>query len=197
MTILAHKTDSLSLKGHLLIAMPQMNDPRFHRAVIFMVAHDTKGSMGIVINNPLVSPDFEDVLRQVGISDEKPLNPSLKSTLVMSGGPVESAHGFLLHSADFCQKDTIPIDDFFGLSGTIESLRAIVSGYRPEKMIFTLGYAGWGEGQLEKELQDNVWITVPSTLDLVFDTKPEDKWEKALAAIGAHPALLSLESGRA
>ncbi len=197
MTIFKHREHYPTFKGHLLIAMPQMSDPRFHRAVIFMVAHDEKGSMGIVINNPLGAPDFEEVLRQVGISDEKPLDPSLKFTPVMSGGPVESAHGFLLHSADFSQKDTIPIDDFFGLSGTIESLRAIVSGYKPEKMIFTLGYAGWGEGQLEKELQDNVWMTVPSTLDLVFDTKPEEKWEKALAAIGAHPAMLSAQSGRA
>jgi len=187
-----------SLKGQLLLAMPQMDDPRFHRAVIFMVAHDEKGSMGIVINNPLPSPDFEDVLHQVGISDiSKPLDAAIKSTPVMAGGPVESIHGFLLHSADFSQKDTIRIDDFFSLSGTIESLRAIISGYKPEKMIFTLGYAGWGAGQLEQELHDNVWVNVPASFDLVFDTKHQDKWEKAFSVIGANPVMMSAHSGRA
>lgn len=186
-----------SLKGHLLIAMPQMNDPRFHRAVIFMVAHDEKGSMGIIINNPLPSPNFTEVLQQVGISDKAPIDSSLSSVPVMSGGPVETVHGFLLHSADFSQKDTIRIDDFFSLSGTIDSLRIMISGYKPMKMIFTLGYAGWGKGQLEKEIQDNVWMTVPASLDLVFDTKPEDKWEKAFYVIGANPAMLSPLSGRA
>lgn len=186
-----------SLKGHLLLAMPQMNDPRFHRAVIFMGAHDLKGAMGMVINNPLPSPDFEDVLQQVGITSEKPLPASLGRMPVMAGGPVEGMHGFLLHSADFRQKDTLQIDDMFGISGTIDSLRAIVNGYRPEKMIFTLGYAGWGPGQLEREMQDNVWLSVPANYEIVFLTRPEEMWEKAFSVLGINPSMLSGLSGRA
>jgi putative transcriptional regulator len=186
-----------SLKGHLLLAMPQMNDPRFHRAVIFMGAHDPKGAMGMVINNPLPSPDFADVLRQVGVVPEKPLSQDLKNMPVMAGGPVEGIHGFLLHTADFTQKDTIHIDDLFSISGTVDSLRAIVNGYRPEKMIFTLGYAGWSPGQLEKELQDNVWLSVPASHEIVFNTRPDEMWENAFAIIGIKPGMISGLSGRA
>lgn len=93
-----------SLKGQLLLAMPQMNDPRFHRAVIFMGAHDPKGSMGMVINNPLPSPDFSDVLRQVGVTSEKPLDPAIKNMPVMAGGPVEGIHGFCCTALIFHKK---------------------------------------------------------------------------------------------
>lgn len=189
--------DFFSLKGHLLIAMPQMNDPRFHRSVIFVCVHDKKGAMGMVINKPLPSPDFTDVLKQVGISPEKPLDKKISEMPVLSGGPVQNISGFLIHSADFSQKDTIIVDDNFSISGTVDSLRSIVSGYRPEKMLFTLGYAGWGAGQLEKEIQDNVWLTAPAGHEIVFDTAHDDMWEKAFSIIGVSPASISGFSGRA
>lgn len=192
-----HNSDFASLKGHLLLAMPQMNDPRFHHSVIFLGAHDHKGAMGMVINNPLPSPDFADVLGQVGIRAEKPLDEKLKNMPVMSGGPVEGIHGFLLHTADFSQKDTIPIDDLFSISGTVDSLRAIVNGYRPDKMLFTLGYSGWSSGQLEREIAENVWLTVPASHEIVFNTRPEDMWENAFALLGVNPVMLSGVSGRA
>ncbi len=186
-----------SLKGQLLLAMPQMNDPRFHRAVIFMAVHDEKGAMGMVINNPLPSPSFTDVLSQVGVTSEKPMDEKVRNTPVLAGGPVQGVHGFLLHTSDFAQKNTIPVDDLFSISGTVDSLRAIVNGYRPEKMIFTLGYAGWGAGQLEKELQDNVWLTAPASHEIVFSTRPDEMWENAFALIGVNPGMLSGVSGRA
>lgn len=190
-------THFTSLKGQLLIAMPQMNDPRFHRAVIFMCVHDQKGAMGMVINHPLPSPSFAEVLAQVGVSTEKPLPDSVKNMPVLAGGPVQGVHGFLIHSADFSQKDTIHVDDMFSISGTVDSLRTIVNGYRPEKMLFTLGYAGWGAGQLEKELQDNVWLTAPASYEIVFNTPLDEMWETAFAAIGVNPGMLSGMSGRA
>lgn len=186
-----------SLKGQLLIAMPQMNDPRFHRSVIFLGAHDAKGAMGMVINKPLPAPDFTDVLRQVGIVSEKPLAANLANVQVRSGGPIEGIHGFLIHSSDFSQKDTIHIDDLFSISGTVDSLRAIVGGYRPEKMLFTLGYAGWGPGQLEKELQDNVWLTAPATYEIVFSSRADEMWDNAFALMGISPGMISGFSGRA
>ncbi len=186
-----------SLKGHLLLAMPQMNDPRFHRAVIFVCVHDEKGAMGMVINNPLASPNFADVLAEVGVSSEKPIEQKIKSMPVLAGGPVQGVHGFLIHSSDFSQKDTIHVDDLFSISGTVDSLRAIVNGYRPEKMIFTLGYAGWGPGQLERELQDNVWLTASAGHEIVFDTRADDMWEKAFSILGIAPGMISTMSGRA
>ena len=189
--------DFHSLKGHLLLAMPQMNDPRFHRAVIFVAVHDEKGAMGMVINNPLPSPDFAEVLKQVGVSSEKPLDQKILNMPVLAGGPVQGVHGFLLHSSDFGHKNTIHVDDLFSISGTVDSLRAIVNGYRPEMMLFTLGYAGWGAGQLEKELQDNVWLTAPASHEIVFSTRPDEMWENAFALIGVNPVMLSGVSGRA
>ena len=186
-----------SLKGQLLLAMPQMNDPRFHHSVIFICVHDEKGAMGMVINNPLPSPDFADVLSQVGVTSDKPLDEKIKRMPVLAGGPVQGVHGFLLHSSDFRQKDTISVDDMFSISGTVDSLRAIVNGYRPEKMLFTLGYAGWGAGQLEKELQDNVWMTAPANYEIVYNTPPEEMWENSFALLGVNPVMLSGISGRA
>lgn len=186
-----------SLKGQLLIAMPQMNDPRFHRAVIFMCVHDQKGAMGMVINHPLASPTFPEVLAQVGVSSEKSLSDNVRDMPVLAGGPVQGVHGFLIHSADFRQKDTILVDDMFSISGTVDSLRTIVNGYRPEKMLFTLGYAGWGPGQIERELQDNVWLTAPASYEIVFNTPAGEMWETAFAAIGINPGMISGVSGRA
>lgn len=174
-----------------------MNDPRFHHAVIFMCVHDQKGAMGMVINHTLPSPSFPEILAQVGVSSDKPLPDSIKSLPVLAGGPVQGVHGFLIHSADFSQKDTIPVDDMFSISGTVDSLRTIVNGYRPEKMLFTLGYAGWGPGQLERELQDNVWLTAPASYEIVFNTPANERWETAFAAIGVNPAMISGLSGRA
>lgn len=186
-----------SLKGQLLIAMPQMNDPRFHRAVIFMCVHDSKGAMGLVVNKPLPYPDFSEVLKQVGVVADKAIDPKIQTMPVLSGGPVQGVHGFLLHSSDFSQKDTVHIDDLFSISGTVDSLRAIVNGYRPEKMLFTLGYAGWSAGQLEKELQDNVWMTAPASYEIVFNSQTDQMWENAYAVIGVNPGMISGFMGRA
>jgi putative transcriptional regulator len=188
---------STSLKGQLLVAMPQMSDPRFHRATIFVCVHDEKGAMGISINQPLGSIDFVSLLNQLGVVHDKPLSERIKNLPVLTGGPVEGVRGFLLHSHDFHQKDTIIVDEQFSISGTVDSLRAVVNGTPPEHMIFTLGYAGWGAGQLEREIQDNAWLTVPATYDLVFRTSFEEMWEKAFATLGINPSAWSGLSGRA
>lgn len=182
------------LQSQLLLAMPNMGDPRFHRSVIFLCVHDEKGAMGIAINNPLPSPDFTALLEQVGIPVE---NVPRQKIQVLAGGPVESGRGFLLHTTDFHEKDTIVVDDQFAVSGTIDTLKQIVEGHKPKHMLFALGYAGWGAGQLEREVQENAWFTVPATYDLVFNSKPELMWEKAFASMGINPAQISAEAGRA
>ena len=176
--------------------MPRMGDPRFHHAVIFMCVHDEKGAMGVCINQPIASINFLTLLDQLGIKADEPLPDRIKSLPVLAGGPVEDVRGFLLHSSDFNQKDTIIVDDHFSISGTVDSLRAMITAI-PENMLFALGYAGWGAGQLEHELQDNAWMTVPATAELVFNTAPEDMWEKSFATLGVNPAMLSGVSGTA
>ena len=150
--------------------------------------------MGIAINNPLPSPDFKDLLQQVGINTSNIPDQKIQ---VRAGGPVEAGRGFLLHSTDFHEKDTITVDDQFAVSGTIDTLKQIVDGNKPKHMVFALGYAGWGAGQLERELQENAWLNVPATYELVFNTKPEMMWEKAFSSLGVNPALISGDAGRA
>jgi putative transcriptional regulator len=189
--------ESTYLAGKLLLAMPAMGDPRFHRAVIFMCAHDANGAMGLVINHTLAGIEFSHLLEQLGMaSDIKvPLGP--ENVPVMSGGPVEGARGFILHTRDFSQKDTIYVGDAYSVTGTVEALREVAQGNGPDQLLFILGYAGWGAGQLEQELQQNSWLVVDPDPSLIFHADPEEKWSLAVGKLGFDPAMLSVQAGRA
>jgi len=182
------------LTGRLLLAMPAMGDPRFHKAVIYVCAHDANGAMGLVINHALPGVDFRQLLEQLNIA---PDGETVPTTPVMSGGPVETARGFILHSSDFKQSDTIRIDPAFSVTGTVDALKSIVGGTGPEKMLFILGYAGWSAGQLDQELQQNAWLVTNSDPDLVFSVAPDEKWDRAVKTMGIDPSKLSREAGRA
>lgn len=184
----------LYLTGRLLLAMPAMGDPRFHKAVIYMCAHDANGAMGLVINHALPGVDLSQLLEQLNIKQQ---DANIPDAPVMSGGPVETARGFVLHSNDFKQPDTIKIDDHFSVTGTIDALRAIASGNGPEKMLFILGYAGWSPGQLDQELQQNAWLVADPDPELIFVSSPEEKWAAAIHKLGVDPGMLSGEAGRA
>jgi putative transcriptional regulator len=180
------------LTGRLLLAMPQMGDPRFHRAVIFMCAHDENGAMGLVLNNVMPGLDLSELLGQLNI-DRQPATPAAP---VMNGGPVESARGFVLHSTDFTQPETVRVGPELGVTGTIEALRAIAAGDGPQKMLFMLGYAGWGAGQLDRELQQNAWLVTDADAEIIFGDA-ERKWDRAVRKIGIDPAMLSGDAGHA
>ncbi len=182
------------LTGRLLLAMPAMGDPRFHKAVIYMCAHDENGAMGLVINHTLPGVDLSQLLKQLNITPEE---TKARDSAVMSGGPVETARGFVLHSNDFEQSDTIKIDEDFYVTGTIDALKAIAGGDGPDKMLFILGYAGWSKGQLDQEMQQNAWLVTDPDPDLIFAAPPEEKWTKAIQKLGIDPAMLSGEAGRA
>jgi putative transcriptional regulator len=183
-----------SLAGSLLISMPQMPDPRFHRAVIFMISHDSEGAMGIVINHQVLNMTLGSMLKQFDI-EMSPLAP--QNLPVFSGGPVEMGRGFLLHTTAFQTEDTLIIDDMFGISGTLDALKDVADGKGPQDLIFALGYAGWGPNQLEEELKENAWLTLKADYDLVFASHADNKWERALWRLGINPSMLSLEAGRA
>ncbi len=177
------------LDGQLLVAMPWMTDPRFSRTVILLCAHNADGAMGLVINRRLESLTFSELLSQLEIENAQ----SRLSGHVHFGGPVESGRGFVLHSADYVHDGTLVVGENIALTATLDILKAIADGEGPQRNILALGYAGWGPGQLEAEIQENAWLNVPPDSTLVFDRNLDQKWERALAKLGVdHTALSGL-----
>lgn len=189
------------LDGQLLIAMPVMGDPRFERSVIYMCAHSADGAMGIMVNRPAGSIDFPDLLVQLNIinkDDEIKLPDTAENMKVLRGGPVDTGRGFVLHSSDFFLANaTLPIDDTICLTATVDILKAIAKGNGPKHAILALGYAGWGPGQLETEIQGNGWLHCAADPDLIFGTDVDEKYARALAKIGIDLGMLSNEAGHA
>lgn len=189
------------LDGQMLIAMPVMEDERFQRSVIYMCAHSSEGAMGIIVNRPAGSIDFPGLLLQLKIIEkgERIMLPEgAEAMKVLRGGPVETGRGFVLHSSDFFIKDsTLPIDDEISLTATLDILKAIATGAGPKRAILALGYAGWGPGQLENELQHNGWLHCPADPELVFGKDVDGKYERALKKIGIDLGMLSNEAGHA
>src|SRR5262249_35562826 len=163
------------LTGQLLVAMPSMRDPRFTRTVIYMCAHNADGAMGLVLNRLVGSLTFPDLLAQLGI--ERP--PFGRDIRVHFGGPVETGRGFVLHSAASHAGGTMAIGGNVALTASLDILRDIAGGGGPRQSLLALGYAGWGPGQLDNEIQANGWLCVPSDEGLLFDSHLDDKWERA------------------
>jgi putative transcriptional regulator len=189
------------LNGQLLVAMPGMADARFERAVIYLCAHSADGAMGIIVNQAASKVSFSDLLIQLDVIAENEaihLPAEAWGVPVIQGGPVETGRGFVLHSADyFVDSSTLTIDSDISLTATIDILRAIAKGRGPGRAVLALGYAGWGAGQLETEIQGNGWLHCPADDAIVFDQALETKYERALRKIGIDPVMLSTEAGHA
>ncbi|MEW9919722.1 YqgE/AlgH family protein [Marimonas sp. MJW-29] len=187
-------TDTLSLTGKLLIAMPGMGDPRFAHSVVFLTSHSEEGTMGLVVNKPAVGVSLSDVLDQ--LSEES--GPAKRQLGVHFGGPVETGRGFVLHSDEYrSAMQTLPIEGGFALTATLDVLEDIAEDRGPERALLMLGYAGWGPGQLEGEIAQNGWLTADAAQELVFDLPDAEKWEAALRSLGIDPLVLSAAAGRA
>src|SRR3954468_4209870 len=189
------------LDGQLLVAMPGMADERFARTVIYVCAHSQEGAMGIVVNKPASDLNLPDLLVQLDIVPEEErtrLPQRVGRMRVLMGGPVEPSRGFVLHSPDFfIDQSTLPIDDSICLTATVDILRAIAKGEGPAKAVLALGYAGWSEGQLEKEIQANGWLNCPADPAIIFHATLDSKYDLALRRIGIDPAMLSSDAGHA
>lgn len=189
------------LDGQLLIAMPSMADKRFARSVVYICAHSGDGAMGIVINKLADEVSIRELLVQLEIveaRDEPDLPGGVDEIRVHRGGPVETGRGFVLHSADyFIENATLPIDEGVCLTATLEILRAISNGRGPDRALLALGYAGWGPGQLEFEIQANGWLHSTADEGILFDPDIDNKYDRALATIGISPAMLSSDAGHA
>lgn len=189
------------LDGKLLIAMPSMTDPRFHKAVIYLCAHSEDGAMGIVVNQRAEHITFRTLLEQLDIEpaeNDGNIRLPLKDMAVHTGGPVETGRGFVLHTTDYSSTDsTLSIDEDVSLTATIDILRAIANGTGPKRSLLALGYAGWAPGQLEREIHGNGWLICPADNDLVFDAEVENKYDRAMAKLGVHPSFLVSDAGHA
>ena len=182
------------LNGQLLIAMPGIGDPRFERSLILICAHDSDHAMGIAVNRPVDGLTIPDLLERLEIKAADDLDEDA----VLIGGPVEVERGFVLHTDDYHAPFSLDVEGGLALTTTREVLEAMGShNQQPRRAILALGYAGWGAGQLEREIRENVWLTCDADEALVFDDDYETKWTRALAKLRIDPKFLSAEGGRA
>ena len=180
------------LSGKLLLAMPGMADPRFERAVIVLAVHDENGAVGIGIGHKRAGMRFRDLLKQLDIDPAgAPDSP------VHHGGPVEPGRGFVLHSDDWGGQDTLHIAGVGAMTGTIDVLKAIAEGRGPSQWIVSLGYAGWGAGQLDEEMTRHGWFAAAGSPALLFDTPTDERWAAAFKSEGIDPRLLASDFGAA
>lgn len=186
-------TDGTYLTGHLLIAMPGMQDPRFDHSVVCLCAHSADGAMGLVVNRPLPGMVFDDLLRQLAV---EPL-PPLRRIRMLDGGPVENGRGFVLHTDDWSTDGSMAVVTGLMLTASVDILKAVAEGGGPKECVLALGYAGWAAGQLEDEIQRNAWLNVPADGSLVFRDDTSETWDAALAKLRVDPALLSGTAGHA
>lgn len=188
------KAENLTLQDHYLVAMPALADFNFNRAVVYICAHNEEGAMGIVINRPLIDIKLGEVLSQLSIESDK---SELVNLPVYLGGPVQPERGFIIHRPNQTWQSTLVTSDTLGVTSSQDILFAMVQGNGPEEFLVTLGYSGWGAGQLEQEVSDNLWLTVPADPSILFDTPVEKRWEKAAATLGVDISQLSSDSGHA
>jgi putative transcriptional regulator len=180
------------LVGQFLLAMPGIGDPRFERAVIAVCAHDSNGAVGIGLGAIVEGLGLHALLDQLEIErGEAPDAP------IHYGGPVETRRGFVVHSRDWSGQDTLDVAGRWALSSTVDVLRAIAGGAGPREWVVALGYAGWGEGQLDGELARPGWLNVEGSVDLIWATPPSRRWATGLAQAGVDPRLLVSGGGTA
>ena len=190
-----------SLKGQFLVAMPGMSDPRFQESVVYMVGHSDDGAMGLVVNQGLDDMSLADILIELDLSDPDDLiklPPRVLDCDVLRGGPVEKGRGFVLHTPDYFRDgNSYAVNEEITLTATLDVLKAMMFGPSPERALLALGYCGWSPGQLETEILDNGWLTVPHSTDLLFGVPLAKRYESALGKLGVTRASLSSEAGRA
>lgn len=172
--------------GQFLLATPGMADPRFSKSIVAICSHDDDGALGINIGASTTEISFHGILEQFDIDPAE-----CSDRIVYLGGPVEPQRGFIIHSLDINHSDTLQVGTKWGMSSSVDMLRAIAADRGPEKWIVALGYSGWGAGQLEEELTQNGWAVAPGEPDWLFETQSKDKWEMAWKSEGIDPRKLS------
>jgi putative transcriptional regulator len=181
------------LTNQLLIAMPGMADPNFSTTVTLICEHNEEGALGIIINRPL-NLKLAGLFDQLAVSDA---DPKASENPVVSGGPVGTERGFVLHDKKHRFENTLSVSDDIQLTFSRDVIDAMAVGDGPEKALVAIGYAGWEAGQLEEEMLANSWLSVEATPELVFDTPFEDRWSSAARLLGVDMASMSPDAGHA
>ncbi|MGE0084356.1 MAG: YqgE/AlgH family protein [Desulfococcaceae bacterium] len=183
----------LSLKGHFLIAMPGLEDPNFSNTVVCVCEHTLQGSIGVVINRIYPSVKIRDIFHELKMD----YVPEAASIPIHYGGPVHMNEVFILHGPPFDWGACLTVMPGLGVSNTRDILEAIAQGRGPESYLIALGCSGWGPNQMETEIMQNVWLSSPASLDVIFDTAPDDRWDEAVKKMGINPLLLTDAAGHA
>ena len=182
-----------SLSNQLLIAMPGMADPNFITTVTLVCEHNADGALGIVINRPM-EMNLGGLFDQLDLAET---NEELASHPVLSGGPVARERGFVLHNTGPTFESTVAVSPNIQLTLSRDVLDAMASGSGPDQSLVALGYAGWDAGQLEEEMLNNAWLTVPASPEVIFDVPFEDRWSVAAQSIGIDFSKMSPDAGHA
>ncbi len=185
------------LAGKLLIAMPNMTDPRFEKSVVLMVSHDERHAMGVVVNKPLAEVELGDLLEQLEIDPRK----GSGGEPVFYGGPVQTDRGLVIHSLDYKTAQTMAVGDDLGVTASKDILvdigGAAAKRKGPKRYLLAIGHAGWGAGQLESEIALNAWCHSDADAGLIFGGDRRDLWNAALKSLGVTAAMLSPEWSQA
>ena len=194
-----------SLQGQFLVAMPLMQDSRFKESVLYVVEHNDDGAMAIGINEILPNIVFGDVIADIDLhnsgraaNSQIIVSEKIAAQGVLNGGPVQKNRGFVVHSIETPIKGaSFRINAQTAISSNLEIIADLVNDDAPQNSLFALGYCGWSPGQLERELAENAWLTVPFSPELLFNTSFEERYDKSLKILGITRATLSAFSGRA
>lgn len=184
---------SINLTDHFLIAMPSMADSYFSKTLVFIAEHNERGALGVIVNRPL-DMSLGTLLEKIDV----PLRAEGFANLpVLFGGPVQTDRGFVLHRPIGQWQSTLVVNEQVGLTSSRDILQAFALGGQPRDLMVTLGYAGWSAGQLEHELAQNAWLTVPAQLHILFESPYEERLASALELLGVNLANLADEAGHA
>ncbi len=184
----------LILQNHFLIAMPSLVDYYFTQAVIYVCAHSQAGTMGIIINRPMLGIHLGDMVAQMKIASA---DVKVNQQPVFLGGIVQPEQGFIVHSPSTMWQSTLVVSDAIGITFSQDILQAIAKGEGPKDNLIVLGCSGWGAGQLEEEISHNYWITVRADPNIIFHVPYYNRWQAALSLLGIDPHCLSYQAGHA
>lgn len=182
-----------ALNNQLLIAMPGMDDPNFSTTVTLVCEHNADGALGIIINRPL-SMNLGALLAQLDVSG---VDADIDAQPVLDGGPVARERGFVLHRPAKAFESSLAVSPDIQLTLSRDVLDAVAAGDAPAQCVVALGYAGWDAGQLEAEMLNNAWLSVPATPEIVFDVPFDERWHTAAGTLGIDLSQLSADAGHA
>ncbi|WP_301100980.1 YqgE/AlgH family protein [Propionivibrio sp.] len=188
--------ESVNLTDHFLIAMPAMDDPYFSKSLIYIAEHNDQGALGIIVNRP-INMNLATLFEKIDVPFASAESINLANLPVFFGGPVQTDRGFVLHRPVGAWQSTLAVNQSVGLTSSRDVLQAVARDGQPHEIMVSLGYSGWGAGQLEHELAQNAWLTVPAKPFILFDLPYEERLSSAMEMLGVDFINLAGQAGHA